>query len=82
MLMDINKSQYNYTHLAVMLADPMATTHLQVLEMWVAFPVHSSSTGPISVCKKDEQWTSNTFVNFENPYWAKEAEWLGNFESL
>ena len=33
MLMDINKSQYNYTHLAVMLADPMATTHLQVLEM-------------------------------------------------
>ena len=33
MLMDINKSQYNYTHLAVMLADSMATTYLQVLEM-------------------------------------------------
>lgn len=37
MLMDINKSQYNYTHLAVMLADPMTTTYLQVLEMWWSF---------------------------------------------
>lgn len=52
-----------------MLADPMTTTYLQVLEMWVVFPVHSSSPGPISVCsRKDEQWTSNTFVNFENQY--------------
>lgn len=61
----------------------MTTTNFQVLEMWMAFPAHSSSPALfLPIIREVSNWPINTFVSFENQHWVKEAELLGTFENL